>query len=56
MATKHTKAHPGFNAVSNSIAKKEGISQQAADRILAASTRHASPAAVKKNPRLNKVK
>lgn len=49
------KKHPGFDKASSSIARKEGISQQAADRILASSTRKASPAAKKANPRLNKV-
>lgn len=54
MATKKN-AHPGFAAVQNSIAKKEGISRERAGAILAASSRKASPAAKKKNPRLKKV-
>jgi hypothetical protein len=49
------KAHPGFNKVSAKIAKKEGVSQKAADAILAASSRGASKTAKKKNPRLKKV-
>lgn len=48
--------HPGFKAVQASIAKKSGVSQQAAGAILAHSTRNASPGAKKKNPRLLKVK
>lgn len=50
------KAHPGFKSVANSIAKKQGISKERASAILAASTRKASPAAKKSNPRLKKVK
>jgi len=48
--------HPGFKAVQNKIASKEGISKKAAGAILATSTRKASPAAKKKNPNLKKVK
>lgn len=48
--------HPGFKAVQASIAKKEGVSPKAAGAILADKTRKASPAAKKKNPRLNHVK
>lgn len=50
------KAHPGFKAVQNKIAKKQGISKNAAAAILAASTRNASKAAKKANPRLKRVK
>lgn len=46
--------HPGFKAVQNKIAKKYG--KKSAGAILAASTRNASSAAKKKNPRLKKVK
>lgn len=56
MATKKTKAHPGFEAVENKIAKKQGVSKERAGAILAASTRKASAGAEKKNPRLKKVK
>ncbi len=49
------KAHPGFAAVSNKIEKSEGVSKERADAILAASSRKASPAAVKANPRLKNV-
>jgi len=53
---KKSKAHPGFEKASASIAKKEGVSQERADAILAASSRGASAKAKKKNPKLNKVK
>jgi hypothetical protein len=36
------KKHPGFDKVSDKIAKKQGISQKSADAILAASSRGAS--------------
>lgn len=52
MATKHL----GFKAVQNKIAKKQGISKKDAGAILASSSRKASPAAKRKNPRLKKVK
>jgi len=48
--------HPGFKAVKEKIAKKQGISSKAAAAILAAASRNASPSAKKKNPRLKKVK
>ena len=50
------KLHPGFAAVKNKIAKKEGVSKKAAGAILAASTRKASASAKKANPRLKRVK
>lgn len=50
------KKHPGFKAVQKKIAKKQGISEEKAGAILAASSRKASPAAKKKNPNLKKVK
>lgn len=53
---KHSSKHPGFKAVANKIANKEGVSKKAAGAILAASTRKASSAAKKANPRLNRVK
>ena len=48
-------AHPGFGAVQSKIAKQQGVSKKAAGAILAKSSRNASPAAKKKNPRLRKV-
>lgn len=53
MATKKVR---GFKANAAKIAKKQGISTKQASAILAASTRRASAAAKKKNPRLRKVK
>jgi hypothetical protein len=54
MATK--RKHPGFAAIQTSISKREGISQDRAGAILAASTRGASAKAKKANPRLKRVK
>ena len=53
---KASKAHPGFKTVQSTIAKKQGVSMKRAGAILAASSRGASKAAKKKNPRLNRVK
>lgn len=50
------QAHPGFNRVSANIAQREGVSQAAADAILAKSSRGASKSAKKANPRLKRVK
>lgn len=52
----NSKSHPGFKAVQNSIAKKQGISSKAAGAILASATRKASAKAKKANPRLLRVK
>lgn len=49
------KAHPGFKAVQQKIAKKQGVSMERAGAILAAGARKASKSAVKANPRLKKV-
>lgn len=46
----------GFKAVKASIAKREGVSPDRAGAILVASSRGASKAARKANPRLNRVK
>ena len=51
-----SKTHPGFKAVQAKIAKKQGVSKQAAGAILASATRKASAAAKKANPRLKKVR
>lgn len=51
-----TKKHPGFKSVQSSIAKRQGVSEERAGAILASSTRHASSAAKKANPRLRRVK
>lgn len=50
------KKHPGFKAVQDKIAKKEGVSKEAAGAILAASSRKSSSSAKKANPNLKKVK
>jgi hypothetical protein len=49
-------AHPGFQSVKKRIAAQEGIPEANAAAILAASTRKASPAAKKRNPKLARVK
>jgi hypothetical protein len=49
-------AHPGFKAVASKIASKGGYSKERASAILAASSRKASSAAHKANPRLNRVR
>ena len=51
-----SKKHPGFKAEQRKIAKRSGVSMKSAGAILAASSRRASPAAKRKNPRLRKVK
>ena len=48
------KAHPGFKAVQSKIAKKYG--KERAGAILGSSSRGASAAAKKANPRLKRVK
>ena len=53
---KKSDKHPGFASVTDSIAAKEGVTPETAAAILASSTRNASPAAKKKNPKLVKVK
>ena len=45
-----------FKSVARKIAKKEGVPIKEADAELASSTRKASPAAKKKNPKLRRVK
>ena len=45
-----------FKRVAAKIARKQGISKKIASAILAKSTRNASPAAKRKNPKLRKVK
>ena len=52
---KKSKKHPGFKAVQKKIARKSGVSMERAGAILAASSRGASKAAKKKNPRLRRV-
>lgn len=50
------KGPKGFQNVAASMAQKQGISNDAASAELAASTRKASPAAKRKNPKLRNVK
>ena len=50
------KAHPGFKVIQKRISENEGVSMKAAGAILAKSSRNASPAAKKANPRLRRVK
>ena len=49
-------AHPGFKAVAEKVAGKEGLPYGRAAAIIAASSRNASKKAHKENPRLNRVK
>lgn len=56
MANHKEEAHPGFEAVQEAIARREGLEKAKAGAILAASTRRASKAAKRKNPRLKKVR
>jgi len=55
-SVKKTKAHPGFKAVQKKIAGSKGVSMARAGAILASSTRKASAKAVRKNPRLKRVR
>jgi hypothetical protein len=50
------KKHPGFKKVAASIEKREGVSKERADAMLAASTRRASAGAKAKNPHLKRVR
>lgn len=49
------KAHPGFKGAAKQVAKRQGISMERANKIIAAGARKASKKALKKNPRLKKV-
>ena len=51
---KGTKAHPGFSGAVKSVEKKEGYSPKVAAKIIGYGKAHASAAAKKANPRLNK--
>jgi hypothetical protein len=53
---KKSAKHPGFKAVQKKIARKSGVSMERAGAILAASSRKASPAAKRRNPRLKRVR
>jgi hypothetical protein len=56
MPRKNNKAHPGFVAVQNKIAKEQGISKKRAGAIVASTARKASKKAKRLNPNLKKVK
>ena len=56
MGLKHGGRHPGFKSVQTGIASKQGTSTKRAGAILASSTREASAAAKRKNPKLRRVK
>lgn len=45
-----------FKSVQAKIARKQGISKKRAGAILAVSSRNASPAAKRRNPKLKRVK
>lgn len=49
-----SKKHPGFKGAAAAVQRKEGVSKQAADRIIGAGKANASASARKANPRLNK--
>lgn len=56
MARKNKNAHPGFKAVTAKVARQQGVSPKDAAKIVAASSRKASPAAMRANPRLKRVR
>jgi len=51
-----SKKHPGFKAVAAGIQRRQGVSKERANAMLAAGTRKASARAKKANPRLKRVK
>ncbi len=53
---KHSKEHPGVEAVARKIAERQGVSMDRARAMLASSTRRASEKAKRKNPRLKRVR
>lgn len=50
------KAHMGFKAAAASVQRKEGVSKESANAIIAAGAINASKSAHEANPRLNRVK
>lgn len=50
-----SKAHPGFAKVQAGIARRSGVSMEAAGAILASAARKSSAKAKRKNPRLKRV-
>lgn len=51
-----TSNHRSFKAVAKAVSRKEGIPLKNANAIIASSARKASASAVRKNPRLLRVK
>jgi hypothetical protein len=51
-----SKKGMGFKAAQKSVARKSGVSMEAAGAIVASASRKASPAAKRANPNLRKVK
>lgn len=49
-----SKKHPGFKGAMKSVERKEGVSKESAAKIIGAGKAHASAAARKANPRLNR--
>jgi len=49
-----SKKHPGFKGAVKEVEKKEGMSKRDAERVIGYGKAHASAAARKANPRLNK--
>ena len=48
----HSPKHPGFKAAAASIARKEGVSKETADKELGYAKAHASAKAKRANPHL----
>ena len=48
--------HPGFKAAASSVERKEGVSKEAADAIIAAGAHNASAKAKAANPNLKRVR
>ena len=49
-----SKKHVGFAGAVKSVEKKEGMSKESAEKVIGYGKAHASAAAKKANPRLNK--
>lgn len=48
------KVHPGFKGAVREVERKESMSKEAAERVIGYGKAHASAAAKKENPRLEK--
>lgn len=51
---KKSKAHPGFKGAVEQVERKQGVSKETADREIGYGKAHASAAAKRANPRLNR--